>query len=94
MRKRTLTGRALLFAIFFLGCSNLMNARSQSNALLVSYAQASTNATFQTQGQRDQARAFSSLLAEARKAFDVDFIYESKRSVSRINSTVFSIQAV
>lgn len=79
MRKRTLTGRVLLFALFFLGCSNLMNARSQSNALLVSYAQTNSNvAPFQTQGQRDQARAFSSLLAEARKAFDVDFIYESK----------------
>jgi TonB-linked SusC/RagA family outer membrane protein len=80
MRKRTLTGRLLLFALFFLGCSNLMNARSQ-NALMVSYAQANANLSSQApgqNGQRDQARAFSMLLAEARKTFDVDFIYESK----------------
>ena len=78
MRKRTLTGRLLLFALFFLGCSNLMNARSQ-NAMLVSYAQASPNVSIQIPGaQKDQARAFASLLAEARRAFDVDFIYESK----------------
>jgi len=80
MRKRTLTGRLLLFALFFLGCSNLMNARSQ-NALMVSYAQANANLSSQApgqSGQRDQARAFSMLLAEARKTFDVDFIYESK----------------
>jgi TonB-dependent starch-binding outer membrane protein SusC len=80
MRKKTLTGRLLLFALFFLGCSNLMNARSQ-NALMVSYAQANANLSSQApgqNGQRDQARAFSMLLAEARKTFDVDFIYESK----------------
>src|ERR1700727_2951528 len=78
MRKRTLTGRLLLFALFFLGCSNLMNARSQ-NAMLVSYAQTSPTITAQAPGGHgDQAKAFSSLLAEARKTFDVDFIYESK----------------
>ncbi|HEV3326759.1 MAG TPA: carboxypeptidase-like regulatory domain-containing protein, partial [Puia sp.] len=79
MRNRTFTGRLLLFALFFLGCSNLMNAHSQ-NAMLVSYAQANANLANQIpgQGQKDQARAFSSLLAEARKTFDVDFIYESK----------------
>lgn len=67
----------MLFTLFFLGCSNLMNARSQ-NAMLVSYAQASPNLHQIPGGQGDQARAFSSLLAEARKTFDVDFIYESK----------------
>ena len=69
----------MLFTLFFLGCSNLMNAHSQ-NAMLVSFAQANTNLSSQVpgQGQKDQARAFSSLLAEARKMFDVDFIYESK----------------
>jgi TonB-linked SusC/RagA family outer membrane protein len=79
MRYRTLTGRLFLFTLFFLGCSNLMNARSQ-NAMLVSYAQANSNLSSQVpeQGQRDQAKAFSSLLAEARKTFDVDFIYESR----------------
>jgi TonB-linked SusC/RagA family outer membrane protein len=53
-----------------------MNARSQ-NAMLVAYAQASPNTNAQT-GPRDQARAFASLLADARKNFDVDFIYESR----------------
>ena len=79
MRKRTFAGRLLLFAIFFLGCSNLMNARSQ-NALYASYAQGNAGMYNQTNGnfQKDQARAFSSLLAEARKTFDVDFIYESR----------------
>src|ERR1700743_579822 len=77
MRIKTLAGRLSLFALLFLGCSNLMHARSQ-NALMVSYAQGNSNFVQQNQGQRDQAQAFSSLLAEARKAFDVDFIYESK----------------
>jgi len=78
MRKKTFTGRLLLFALLFLGCSNLMTAHSQ-NALYASYAQG--NAMYnQTNGnfQKDQARAFASLLAEARRAFDVDFIYESR----------------
>ena len=76
MRNRTLTGRFLLFTLFFLGCSHLMNARSH-NAMLISYAQASPNFSAPG-GQRDQAKAFSTLLAEARKMFDVDFIYESR----------------
>jgi hypothetical protein len=78
MRKKTFTGRLLLFALLFLGCSNLMTAHSQ-NALYASYAQG--NAMYnQNNGnfQKDQARAFVSLLAEARRAFDVDFIYESR----------------
>jgi len=78
MRKKTFAGRLLLFALLFLGCSNLMTAHSQ-NALYASYAQG--NAMYnQNNGnfQKDQARAFVSLLAEARRAFDVDFIYESR----------------
>ena len=75
MRKRTFAGKLLLFALLFLGCSNL-NARSQTNAWLTSYSQVSTNVINQTSG--DQARAIPSILSEARKTFDVDFIYESK----------------
>ena len=69
----------MLFALFFLGCSNLMNAHSQ-NALYASYAQGNAGMYNQTSSnfQKDQARAFVSLLAEARRAFDVDFIYESR----------------
>jgi len=79
MRKKTFAGRLLLFALFFLGSSNLMKAHSQ-NALYASYSQANINMANQTIGdfQKDQARAISSLLAEARKIFDVDFIYGSR----------------
>ena len=56
-----------------------MNAHSQ-NALYASYAQGNAGMYNQTSSnfQKDQARAFVSLLAEARRAFDVDFIYESR----------------
>src|SRR5579872_1435092 len=76
MRKRDLTRKLLVLSQLLLGCSNLMIARSQTNAWLTSYAQVNMSATNQTSG--DQARAISSILSEARKTFDVDFIYESK----------------
>ncbi|HEV2481656.1 MAG TPA: SusC/RagA family TonB-linked outer membrane protein [Puia sp.] len=78
MRKRTLAGRLLLFALLFLGNSTLMSARSQTNAWLTSYSQASASVMRPYQDQDGQARTISSVLAEARKIFDVDFIYESK----------------
>src|SRR5258707_382931 len=78
MRKRTFTGELLLFVLFLLGSSNLMNARSQTNAWLTSYSQAGMNAVNPTPEQRAQARTLISILADARKVFDVDFIYESK----------------
>lgn len=78
MRKRTLAGKLLLLVLLFLGNSTLMNARSQTNAWLTSYSQASANVARQYQDQGGQARSISSILAEARKIFDVDFIYESK----------------
>ena len=68
----------LLFALLFLGNSTLMNARSQTNAWLTSYSQAGAHVTRSYQEQDGQARTISSVLAEARKTFDVDFIYESK----------------
>src|SRR6185437_15972676 len=78
MRKRTLTGRLLLFALLFLGNSTLMSARSQTNAWFTSYSQASASVMHPYQDQDGQARTISSVLAEARKTFDVDFIYETK----------------
>src|SRR5258708_20928407 len=74
MRKKAYTGKLLLFALLFLGCSNFMNAHSQTNTWLASY----TQARVELSSQGEQARAISSILSEARKAFDVDFIYESK----------------
>lgn len=68
----------LLFALLFLGNSNLMIARSQTNAWLTSYSAANLNMSHQVQDQDGQARSISNILAEARKVFDVDFIYESK----------------
>jgi TonB-linked SusC/RagA family outer membrane protein len=78
MRKRTLAGRLLLFALLFLVNSTLMSARSQTNAWFTSYSQANASVMHQNQDQDGQARTISSVLAEARKIFDVDFIYESK----------------
>src|SRR5258708_77339 len=74
MRKKAYTGKLLLFALLFLGCSNFMNAHSQTNTWLASY----TQSRVELSSQGEQARAISSILSEARKAFDVDFIYESK----------------
>lgn len=68
----------LLFALLFLGNSDLMIARSQTNAWLTSYSAANLNMSHQVQDQDGQARSISSILADARKVFDVDFIYESK----------------
>lgn len=73
MRNHAYTCKFILFILLFMGCSNLMTARSQTGAWLVSYAQVTT-----PPADPDQARAISSILSEARKTFDVDFIYESK----------------
>lgn len=80
MRKHSLAGKLLFFALMFLGNSKPMNARSQTNTWLTSYTTVGSNSTNQTKDQKekDQARAIPSILAEARKVFDVDFIYESK----------------
>ena len=78
MRKETFTGKLLLFAFFFVGLSDLMNARSQTNAWLTAYSPANVPVAGQLQDQRAQARTISSILQDARKTFDVDFIYETK----------------
>ena len=81
MRKNAFAGKLFLFAFLFMGCSNLMNARSQTSQWLVSYTQASTGVSAENNriiSQMDQARAISSILSEARRTFDVDFIYESR----------------
>ncbi|HXB94500.1 MAG TPA: hypothetical protein VNU70_05055, partial [Puia sp.] len=78
MRNETFTGKLLLFALFFLGFSNLMNARSQTNAWLTAYTQASVGVANQLQEQPNQARTISTILQDARRIFDVDFIYETK----------------
>jgi TonB-linked SusC/RagA family outer membrane protein len=75
MRKKAFAGKQLLFAILFMGFSHFMEAHSQTNKWLVAYTQ--TNVGIQQESE-DQARAIPSLLSEARKTFDVDFIYESK----------------
>ena len=74
MRKEAYKGKLLLFALLFMGCSNFMDAHSQTNTWLASY----TQSRVELSSQREQARAIASILSEARKAFDVDFIYESK----------------
>ncbi len=76
MRKKAFAGKQLLFAILFMGFSHFMEAHSQTNKWLVAFTQ--TNAGIQQQETEDQARAIPSILSEARKTFDVDFIYESK----------------
>jgi TonB-dependent starch-binding outer membrane protein SusC len=78
MRRRTFTGKLLLFALLFAGSGSPMSARSQTNAWLTSYTGTGMSMTRQIQEQGYQARTISSILADARKVFDVDFIYESK----------------
>ncbi|HVV02730.1 MAG TPA: SusC/RagA family TonB-linked outer membrane protein, partial [Puia sp.] len=73
MRNHAYTCKFVLFILLFMGCSNFMNARSQTGTWLVSYAQVTAPPV-----DPDQARAISSILSDARKTFDVDFIYESK----------------
>src|SRR6185312_11954572 len=73
MRNHAYTCKFVLFILLFMGCSNFMNARSQTGTWLASYAQVTA-----PPADPDQARAISSILSEARKTFDVDFIYESK----------------
>ncbi len=59
-----------------MGFSNFMNAHSQTNTWLVAYNQNAAMAQNTEAGE--QARAIASILSEARRTFDVDFIYESK----------------
>ncbi|MBN8851827.1 MAG: TonB-dependent receptor [Sphingobacteriales bacterium] len=73
MRNHDYTCKFVFFILLFMGCSNFMNARSQTGTWLVSYAQVAA-----PPADPDQARAISSILSDARKTFDVDFIYESK----------------
>src|SRR5579872_6995028 len=78
MRRRTFAGKLLLFAPIFMGFGSPMSARSQTNAWLTSYTGTGMSIARQIQEQGYQARTISSILADARKVFDVDFIYESK----------------
>jgi TonB-dependent starch-binding outer membrane protein SusC len=75
MRKKAFAGKQLLFALLFMSFSNFMNAHSQTNNWLVAYNQ--TTVIAPNAGPGEQARAITSLLSEARRTFDVDFIYES-----------------
>ncbi len=75
MRKKAFAGKQLLFALLFMSFSNFMNAHSQTNTWLVAYNQTMVMAP--NAGPGEQARAIASLLSEARRTFDVDFIYES-----------------
>src|SRR5450432_2181550 len=75
MRKKAFAGKQLLFALLFMSFSNFMNAHSQTNTWLVAYNQ--TTITAPSPGPGEQARAIASILSEARRTFDVDFIYES-----------------
>ena len=74
MREITFWGKQLLFALLFMGCANLMVARSQTNQRMVAY----TQARHEMPAQRGAARQITRILSEARKVFDVDFMYESK----------------
>jgi len=68
MRELALAGKRLLFALLFMSICNHMVVRSQTRQRLMYY-----NIT----PPGEQARAISSILSDARKKFDVDFIYES-----------------
>ncbi len=74
MRDNTFWGKQLLFALAFMGFTNLMVARSQNSQRMVAYNQVRTDMP----EQKGSARQVTRLLSEARKIFDVDFVYESK----------------
>ncbi len=78
MRKNAFAGKLLLIALLFLGQSSWISAWSQTSAWLTSTKVINTTATSAVYEQPTQARAIPLLLAEARRTFDVDFIYESK----------------
>ncbi len=75
MRKNAFVGKQLLFTLLFVGSAKFMNAHSQTNTWLVAYNQTTAIAPSPDPGM--QARAIPTILSEARKTFDVDFIYES-----------------
>jgi TonB-dependent starch-binding outer membrane protein SusC len=89
MRKKAFAGKQLLFALLFMGFSNFMNAHSQTNTWLVAYNQ--TTITAPSPGPGEQAKGFASILSDARKTFDVDFIYES--SILPVNKLVVDVDA-
>lgn len=81
MRKKALGGRQLALLILFMGFCNIMTARCQSGQGLASNARTHASAMGRGSGisaPDDQAKTISILLSEARRIFDVDFIYESR----------------
>lgn len=79
MRRPALTGKLLLFIIVIMGFSNWIDAKAQANLRLVSLKHiGGWDQHLSDTNQNLQARDISSLLSEARKMFDVDFIYESR----------------
>lgn len=81
MRKKAFGGKQLALFLLFTGFCNFMTARCQSAQGLASNARAHAEAPgrkLRIPAPDDQAKTISSLLAEARRIFDVDFIYESR----------------
>src|SRR5882757_3643264 len=74
MRETTFWGKQLFFALILMGSANLMVARSQTNQRMVAYNQVRSDIP----EQKGSARQIARILSEARKVFDVDFVYESK----------------
>jgi TonB-dependent starch-binding outer membrane protein SusC len=81
MRKRVFTGKLFLFTMTFMGISHAMHASTYECPLLFSFMQVDGGAQGQSlvmEGQNDSGEPITSILSEARKVFDVDFIYESR----------------
>ncbi|HSC37306.1 MAG TPA: hypothetical protein VLD19_05535, partial [Chitinophagaceae bacterium] len=74
MRETTFWGKQVFFALILMGSANLMVARSQTNQRMVAYNQVRSDIP----EQKGSARQIARILSEARKVFDVDFVYESK----------------
>ena len=74
MKKRNLLCKMFLLTIILMGFSNLMRAHSQSTNPIFAYTQVKNVMPL----EEEQLKSIPAILSQARKTFDVDFIYESK----------------
>ncbi|MFT4154482.1 SusC/RagA family TonB-linked outer membrane protein [Parafilimonas sp.] len=78
MKKRGQPCKLLLLMIYVLGPASLMSAHSQLAQNAVAYIQETNVQPYAGQQQKEELRSIPVILSNARKAFDVDFVYETK----------------
>jgi TonB-dependent starch-binding outer membrane protein SusC len=75
MRKKKFSCKLFLLTLTLMGFTHLMSAHSQSGNRSFAYTQVKN---IIPPGAEKQLQSISAILSDARKAFDVDFIYESR----------------